>query len=117
MKIVVLGSSGMLGSAIVRKFLAHDSWEIIGLDRLSPRLTNPATYIETDLLDHRALRKILDSSKPDIVINTAAIVDLNKCEEDPSLSKALHVDLPNVLSSFPFKTIYISTDSIFNGDS
>jgi dTDP-4-dehydrorhamnose reductase len=59
---------------------------------------------------------VLNQSKPDIIINCAAIVDIDICEKNHILADALHVGVTKNLAKYPdSRFIYISTDSVFGG--
>ena len=116
MKILLTGVSGLLGINFAQEMMNEQ--EIIGVDR--GKLTQaPFTVLKHDLLEKDAVESILDQSRPDWVVNCAALADLDICENDPSLAKRLNTDLPRQLArasrqrSIPFT--HISTDAVFDG--
>jgi len=115
LKILITGSSGMLGRDIHRKLLRHNI--IYGVDIVSnPEIKDSNEFIG-DLTDSRFLNHVLVSVSPQIIIHCAAIVNLKLCEENRELTNALHLDATKQLVEYDSaKTIFISTDSIFNGE-
>ncbi len=108
MKVVILGSTGMLGGALYETLSgAH---ETIGIARRA----GPYTDYVCDLLSH-ALWPCLDMVKADVIINTAAITNLATCHQHIDQAYRLHVQLPQQLSKRSEKLIHISTDSVFDG--
>lgn len=70
-----------------------------------------------DLTSSKQLEELRNWSKPDVVINCAAIVNLGICETNPGLAQEVHINATRGLASFSNlkKIIHISTDSVFDG--
>jgi nucleoside-diphosphate-sugar epimerase len=76
MKVLVTGSTGFIGSALVR-LLQSKNWAVAGLDRAASPTAPPADYI-CDLLDKKTLSRSLQDFAPDAVIHLAARTDLDE---------------------------------------
>jgi len=115
-KVIITGSSGMLGKDLVKTFLADEEFEIHGFD-IKKSNFSPLNYCEHcfDLTDLSKLDNALKTINPHIIIHTAAIVNLKACEQDFNMASKLHIDVARTLAKEKAKIIYISTDSIFNG--
>ena len=116
MNILLTGVSGLLGINFAQEMM--NEHEIIGVDR--GKLTQaPFKVLKHDLLEKGAVESILDQTRPDWVVNCAALADLDICENDPDLAKRLNTDLPRQLAratrqrSISFT--HISTDAVFDG--
>ncbi len=107
MKIAVIGANGQLGCDICSAFkkenddvveLNHDAVEIADMDSVSG-----------------ALKEI----KPDVVINTAAMHNVEKCEADPLNSFRVNGigarNLAMVCNDINSLLLHISTDYVFDG--
>jgi dTDP-4-dehydrorhamnose reductase len=107
MKIAVIGANGQLGSDIVREFKnnSHDAAELNHSD------------IEISNID--SVSNTLKNIKPNIVINTAAMHNVEKCEENPTLSfevNGLGVrNLAMICNDINSVLIHMSTDYVFDG--
>lgn len=116
MKILVTGASGLLGLNLC---LANwDSHTLLGLDR--GKLANtPFELIRADLDDPAAASRLIETIKPDAIIHTAALANLEKCEADPQTAHFLNAEVPGLLSESCAKNsiqlIHISTDAVFDG--
>ncbi len=112
MKILLLGSKGMLGQSIRRQFTA-EGMQLFGVDRAQ------AEYC-FDLLDDDKLEQCILEVKPDMIINTAAIVNLDLCERDSGSAYQLNARLPGLLANLCRKygcyLVHISTDQYYYGD-
>lgn len=117
MKILILGSSGMLGREFVNIF--KEKHEVYGIDINDIRNLGDK-YFSINLLNELELKKFLGKKNFDIIINSVAIVDLKKCETDKKLAEDLHVNLNKNFIEYcnknNIKYIYISTDSVFDGE-
>src|SRR5688572_11006153 len=118
MKLLIPGVSGLLGINFAQEMM--NEHEIIGVDRGKLKQA-PFTVLNRNLLDSTAVvDTILDTTKPNWVINCAALADLDVCEDNPDLAKHLNVDLPRHLAracktrNIPF--VHISTDAVFDGE-
>jgi dTDP-4-dehydrorhamnose reductase len=109
-KIIILGSSGMLGSCLVRSL--REKYKVVGISRYRDDTTNYAC----DFKNLKDLEKILNKEKSDLIINSAALTNLNICEENSELASLIHYILPLFLSERHERNIHISTDSVFDGE-
>jgi dTDP-4-dehydrorhamnose reductase len=71
MEILLIGSSGMVGSAV------EDVCNRKGISCVA------LSHEDLDITDFDAVRAAIERNKPDTVINAAAIVGINKCELEP----------------------------------
>lgn len=113
MKVLLLGANGMLGQAIKAR-LQNSGYLVKGVDRSN-------TDYCFDLLNDEKLDKCIKVVDPDIIINTAAIVDLEYCEGNPGNAYHINSRLPGVLANICNKNgcylVQISTDHFYCGDS
>ena len=116
MKLLVTGASGLLGINLAME--AMRKHEVIGADRGKLK-SAPFQVLKGDLLKTDEIHSILHATKPDWLINCAALANLEKCEEDPLQAKMLNTDLPAELAAACKKTdirfVHISTDAVFDG--
>ncbi len=106
MKVVVLGSSGQLAFDIYRH--KPEDVNLIGFTRR-----------DLDVRNKKEMVRILKEIKPDVVINTAALVKVDDAEiyEEEALSiNAIPQKILGELSCrMGFDVVYISTDYVFDG--
>jgi len=122
MKILITGSSGMLGRALCK--VLGGEHELIGIDiRHCEERSDEAIsrFYKIDLSDKIKVKDAFKKECPDIVIHAAAWTDVDGCEENPDKAHEMNVEVTkNVaealrnIKTFP---VYISTDFVFNGSS
>jgi dTDP-4-dehydrorhamnose reductase len=105
MKIAVIGSTGQLGTDMVKLLgIEHD---IIGL-----------THEDIEVADYESCL-ILKKHKPDVVINTAAFHKTDMCEEEPleafSVNSLGARNVALISKEIGASCVYISTDYVFDG--
>jgi dTDP-4-dehydrorhamnose reductase len=116
-RILVTGVSGLLGINLAHEMMR--TYDIVGVDR--GKLVNaPFKIWNADLLDSGAVDAILNSVRPNWLINCAALANLEDCENVPYLARALNTDLPAQMAkacrSRGVSFAHISTDAVFDGE-
>jgi len=106
-KIVIFGSSGKLGSSLI-KTLADGFSTVIPLERTV-----------CDVRRQEQVRFCIEEIKPDIVINAVALNGIDACEDDPYQAMAVNALFPRLLAELSvrhcFLLIHISSDAVFSG--
>ena len=114
-KILVLGSSGMLGHILVNVLESSKSFNVFNLAR--NRKINNQTLL-CDVTNFSELENHIDSISPDYIINCVGVL-INESSKDVKSSILINSYLPHYLDSlserFKFKLIHISTDCVFSG--
>jgi len=106
MKILLFGKSGQVGWELNRSLLPLG--EVIALGRK-----------EADFSKLDSLREIVQSIKPDVIVNAVAYTAVDKAEEEESLATMINGIAPGVLAEEAKKRnvlfIHYSTDYVFDG--
>ena len=115
-KVMVIGINGMLGHVLAEK--AYDEYQVIGTyhNFLSKR---DYETIQLDIKNENGVNTAISKFNPDIIINCAAITDLDFCETHMNLAKEVHVTgtkkLSEAAKKIGAKFVHISTDFVFDG--
>jgi dTDP-4-dehydrorhamnose reductase len=125
MKILVLGASGMIGSAIFRVLSNERNLEVFGairskdLKRFFREDQKEHLVICNDILDQIQLVRLFSETKPDVVINCIGLTKHHKEADDVLLAVPLNTMLPHRLADLckasSARLIHISTDCVFSG--
>lgn len=116
MRILVTGARGLVGRALLRQ----QGPELVGCGRGSgPVEERP--YHQIDLLDRRALRQLLAAVRPDWVMHTAALTNVDQCETERERARQVNLDavaqLVEICASVGAGLVHFSTDYVFDGRS
>lgn len=119
MRILVTGSSGMLGRVVCQELFSL--YEVVGMDMVAPPTEHFLhTFIECDITEHESAIDKLRSIHPDVVIHTAAYTDVDGCEKDPGKAYRVNAQGTETLARAGqmCKALfcYISTDFVFDGE-
>lgn len=125
MKILVLGASGMLGSAVYRVFSERADWKVFGAVRspdvinLFPSKLAAGLVIGCDVTDHSALEALMAQTRPDVVINCVALGKGSPHAGEPLQTLELLSILPQRLARLcrlaDARLVHISSDGVFSG--
>ncbi|GAD86614.1 sugar nucleotide-binding protein [Nocardia asteroides NBRC 15531] len=111
MRILILGASGFVGSALHAQLGA--THEVVGTGR-----GGGAGLVALDLADAAAVRALV-ADRADVVIHAAGLVDLAAAQRDPDAAYAANVaPMPALLDTVDdagAKLVYLSTDNVFDG--
>ena len=122
MKILITGSNGLLGQKLLYKLRHDSSFQLIATSKGENRVSNKDgyTYISLDITKKNEVEKVIADQEPNVVINTAAMTNVDLCEDKKHECDALNVDavgfLADVCERIDAHLIQISTDFIFDGE-
>ncbi len=107
MKILLTGKNGQVGDALARAL------------RNTPHQVIAVGSADCDLAKPTAIRALIQSTKPDVVINPAAYTAVDRAESEPDLAHAINAQAPEIIAAELKKTggllIHFSTDYVFDG--
>lgn len=120
MKILVTGSNGLLGQKLSLLLQKQPGIELIATARGKSSITfSNGVYHSLDITDAVAVKNLFAEIKPDVVINTAAMTHVDKCElEREACWKANVEAVANVIEACEntgAHLVHVSTDFIFDG--
>ncbi len=117
-KILITGCNGFLGSHLVSYF-SNRKYTVIGTSLNNRTHHNHLNYIPGDLVDKNFINTLIKKCKPDVVINTVALVDLDLCEVDEEKAFKTNVataaNIASALINHKIHLVHISTDQLFDG--
>lgn len=123
MKILITGANGLLGHKLVR--LLGPKREVVviatarGESRLRPEYGS-FQYESMDIANREDVLEIVGRHKPDVIINTAAMTNVDECEKEKEACMQLNVEAVKYLVEAAEQTnaflLHLSTDFIFSGE-
>lgn len=120
MKILVTGSNGLLGQKLTALLQQDRSVHLIATAKTPPviPIVN-GVYHQLNISDGDQVSKIISMTEPDVIINTAAMTQVDQCqlEQEACLKANVHgvENLIAAAGSNGVRLIHVSTDFIFDG--
>lgn len=125
MKVLVLGASGMIGSAMFRVFSSKADWQVWGTlrsgdaKRFFSGKQQDKLVAGVDVEKRDALVRVFARVKPDVVVNCIGLTKHHKEAEDPLKALPLNAQLPHLIADLcdvaGGRLIHVSTDCVFAG--
>lgn len=107
MRIAIVGANGQLGHDL-QEAVRDEGGEAIAL-----------THADIEIADAASVRRALDRARPDAVINTAAMHNVDACELDPAGAFAVNAigtrHLAHASRELDVPLVHVSTDYVFDG--
>lgn len=119
MNIIVTGANGLLGQHLVTA-LVKFGYGMLALGKGECRINDfTGKYLDLDITDGVAVREVIVSHKPDLIIHAAAMTNVDECEKDKQECYNVNVTATRFLidaaKEVHSKIIYLSTDFVFDG--
>jgi len=117
MRLLVVGANGLLGSNVVRAGQQRD-WDVCGTyHSTQPDFAIP--LVQFDLQAYNEFETIIEEVDPDVVINCAAMTDVDGCDTDPETARMVNSSAPGALAAQcatrEIQFVHVSTDYVFDG--
>lgn len=119
MKILISGANGQLGNELISVLKSGKS----DIGKISSTYANceviAADVDNFDITDQKIIEKFLTSHRPDIIINCAAMTNVDGCETNEETAMRVNALGPRNLAiacnKAGIKLVHISTDYVFDG--
>ena len=113
-KVLILGATGQVGSALTRVFDNHPDIELFALTRAG------SSGLIGDVADFEGIRQTLESIRPDIVFNATAYTDVRKSETDYATALLINSEavknFARCANDIGALLVHFSTDYVFDGE-
>jgi dTDP-4-dehydrorhamnose reductase len=107
MKIVIVGSGGRLGSALMSEY--REKFDVTGFN-----------HEQFDLANQKQIQDKISPLEFDLLINCAAFTNVDLCEQEIEQAFAINAEGPQLLARIcrdkKAKMIHFSTDYVFDGE-
>ena len=107
-KIVIVGSGGRLGAALLREWQAEGD-EVTGFN-----------HAQLDIGDFAQVRAVLGALDFDVLVNCAAQTNVDRCEKEPAeaflLNSQAVATIADACTRRKARCVHISTDYVFDGE-
>ena len=120
--VLITGSNGLLGQKLVHQLHNNSNYKLIATSKGGNRISSISGFIyeELDITNQNQVKAIFGKYKPDIVINTAAMTNVDACEDNKEACWLMNVTAVEYLLEECEKNnshlIHLSTDFVFDGE-
>lgn len=113
-KVLLLGSNGLLAQNLA--VYAPNQVSLVGISKSSENKSpGLSQYHSLDLTQFNLLHQYIEEIKPQLIINTAALTNVDACEDQLELATQVNFLLANELAKLKIPIIHYSTDYVFDG--
>ncbi|MDP4774461.1 MAG: NAD(P)-dependent oxidoreductase, partial [Schleiferiaceae bacterium] len=117
-RILITGANGLLGQSLL--FLGQDRHELLATGRGPARGDHFGfPYAELDSTKAEDYERVFAAFKPDVVVHSAAMTQVDDCEHDQEACNLLNVEATKLCAEACARhgvhLIFLSTDFIFDG--
>lgn len=120
--VLVTGSNGLLGQKITEKIINEGGVNLVATSKGINRFPTEDRYVyaEMDILNAEQVREVIEKYKPDAIIHTAAMTNVDTCENQKELAYQLNVvavqTLVSLCETYNIQLVHLSTDFVFDGE-
>ena len=120
MKILVTGSNGLLGQKLTACLQRDQSVDLIATSKSDSVATiQRGKFFRLDITKNDAINEMVTRTRPDVIINTAAITQVDQCELDHDACWENNViSVENLIAACAKNNVHllhVSTDFVFDG--
>ena len=117
---MVTGYGGFVAGSVVWQALQAGEWDVYALSLVEqPEERERFHCIQFDLCDAAMLADVFQRVRPDAVVHTAALADIDFCQNNQADAARVNVDatrsLARLCTDAGVKMILCSTDTVFDG--
>lgn len=118
-RVMIVGGAGLLGRTLAEMFRDETDWEIVIATR--NYLVDMQGYEGWDSESRQDWKRIIlnDRWKPDVIVNAAAMTNVDQCEVDRNAAWKTNVGLVEIITEMCRKVdarlVHFSSDNVFDG--
>ena len=108
---MITGCTGQLGNSLGKLFKSR--YDLVSTSRTKP-IKNTNYFL--DITNSLFVKDMVAAISPNIIINLAALTNVDLCESNPDLAHAINFQgVKNLVNVFKGPIIHLSTDYVFDG--
>jgi len=120
LKVLITGATGMLGCDLCKAFSSGNDVSGLARGRRETKLCQASQILTADITDRDRVIQIARKLKPEVIINSAAIADVDFCELNPEEAFKVNSEGAKNTADAAEESgalfVQISTDYVFDGE-
>lgn len=117
-RILITGANGFVGTALFKELIALD-FQNLYLTSSGQNKFLYSNFKQADFSNYKEIDEVLNWSKPDMILNTAAISSIESAFRNPEVAFRVNKDAPTHIASWckqnNSRLVHFSTDFVFDG--
>ena len=117
-RMLIVGGLGFVGSN-VSMLAKKKGYQVIIGDSSASKQLSAFQQVVFDITDEEEVKKQIDTLRPNVILNTAAMSNIDKAEKDQEQTYAVNVtgahNLAKAAKAQQAKYLFISSDAVFDG--
>lgn len=118
MRILVVGAAGQVGSRVLREAVRRGH-EVVGTFNARRPLHPTYPVVALDKTDPETCRAVVRAHRPDVVVDTGALHNVDYCESHPDEAARVNTEgvrhLAEAAGAVGGRLVFVSTDYVFDG--
>ncbi len=118
-KVLIVGSNGLLGQKISKLFSLSKIYQFLTASIESESYVDDVDYVQLDITNRKNVIGVVEDFEPDVIINTAAVTNVDFCETNKEIAWRVNVkgveNLAYAAKIVGAKVIHFSSDYVFDG--
>lgn len=121
-RVLITGANGLLGQELVYQMSERPEYDVLATGRdPEPRTVGTSSgYVPLDITETDDVQHAFEDFAPDVVINCAAMTQVDRCEEERETCWEVNVDAVEHLARQCYlhgaRLVQLSTDFVFDGE-
>lgn len=118
MRVLIIGVTGLLGSNVVTRSVNAGHYVSGTYHTTEPELSVQCRQL--DIRERDVFLALVENAEPDVVLNCAAMTDVDECEAKPDRANEINGRAPgemaNICDERDIEFVHFSTDYVFDGE-
>lgn len=120
-RVLVVGSNGLLGQKVAELLVRGSNYELMlaSVEGSPVRDLMSVEYTQLDITSRKATRDVVASFRPDVIINCAAMTNVDACETEREVAWKINVtgveNLAEAAKKAGGRILHVSSDYVFDG--
>ena len=120
-RVLVVGSNGLLGQKVAEQLVRGFNYHVTltSVESAPVREMPAAPYMQADITNRKTVKDLVGSVNPDVIINCAAMTNVDACETEREIAWKINVGgvehLIEAARKKPATVIHVSSDYVFDG--